>query len=383
MMNLFEYLKNDALKIYMNKFLLIILSCIFVSSCINDSRVKNITSLSEFLIDFTNAHELNFEEKVDTFYYIPLETGKNNLLGEINKIQIDSVISVLDGMNQTIHLYSMNGNLLTVIDKKGMGPGEYVQLGDFYTSAKERYVELLDPMKKKIIRYDFSGNFMKEISLPFPNGVSRFTKINDYYVFDQQTRRNEDKWKYSIVIISENGRIINKFFPYTKYADIILSSRSSFYHINNELYYVPTYCDTIFVLDEKSVTPKYSVNFLDKWVDESFVYATVKNPMDFINQLKDCDFITFLNVLETDSTIWLDFMYKEQKYCTLINKSNLKVSTYSIHESKNCGDLMGEVLTSWNNYFVMPITAEQLNQKLGLKGENDDNPYIVFVKFKS
>lgn len=44
---------------------------------------------------------------------------------------------------------------------------------------------------------------------------------------------------------------------------------------------------------------------------------------------------------------------------------------------------MGEVLTSWNNYFVMPITAEQLNQKLGLKGENDDNPYIVFVKFKS
>ena len=83
MMNLFEYLKNDALKIYMNKFLLIILSCTFVSSCINDSRVKNITSLSEFLIDFTNAHELNFEEKVDTFYYIPLETGKNNLVWKI------------------------------------------------------------------------------------------------------------------------------------------------------------------------------------------------------------------------------------------------------------------------------------------------------------
>ncbi|WP_302559357.1 6-bladed beta-propeller [Phocaeicola coprocola] len=368
---------------YMNRILSIVFSCILVSSCVNDSRERNITSLSNFQIDFINAPELDFEEKVDTFYYIPLETGKNNLLGEISKIQIDSVISVLDGMNQTIHLYSLNGKLMTVIDKKGMGPGEYVQLGDFYTSSKERYVELLDPMKKKVMRYDFSGNFIKEISLPFPNGVSRFTKFNGYYLFDQQTRRNDEKWKYSIVVISEDGKIINKFFPYTKYADILLSSRSSFYNINNELHYVPIYCDTVFALDENSVIPKYSVDFSDKWVDESFVYSEVKNPMDFINKLKDCDFITFLNVLETDSTIWLDFMYKEQKYCALINKINLNVSTYSINESKNCGDLMGEILTSWNNYFIMPINAEQLNQKLGLKGENDNNPYIVFVQFKS
>ncbi|WP_308763041.1 6-bladed beta-propeller [uncultured Bacteroides sp.] len=367
----------------MNRILSIALSCILVSSCVNDVRERNITSLSNFQIDFKNATELNFEEKVDTFYYIPLETGKNNLLGEITKIQVDSVISVLDGMNQTIHLYSLNGKLMTVIDKKGMGPGEYVQLGDFYTSYKDRYVELLDPMKKKVMRYDFSGNFIKEISLPFPNGVSRFTKFNGYYVFDQQTRRNNDKWKYSIVVISEDGKIINKFFPYTKYADILLSSRTSFYNINNELHYVPIYCDTIFALDENSVSPKFSVDFSDKWVDESFVYSEVKNPMDFINKLKDCDFITFLNVLETDSTIWLDFMYKEQKYCALINKRNLNVSTYSIHESKDYGNLMGEVLTSWNNYFIMPINAEQLNQKLGLKGENDNNPYIVFVKFKS
>lgn len=366
----------------MNRFVLIVFICTLVSSCVNDPRERNTTSLPKFQIDFKNAKELNLEEQVDTFYYIPLETGKNNLLGEISKIQIDSVISVLDRMKQTVHLYSMDGNLLTVIDKKGMGPGEYVQLGDFYMSAKERYIEVLDPMKKKIIRYDFSGNFIKEISLPFPNGVSTFTKTNSYYVFDQQIRRNEDRWKYSIVILSENGKILNKFFPYTKFADIILSSRSPFYTLNEELHYVPTYCDTIFSLDENSVIPKFSVDFSDKWVDESFVYSMVKNPMDFINKLKDCDFITFFNVLETDSTIWIDFMYKEQKYCALINKRNLNVSTYSIHESKNCGDLMGEVLTSWNDYFVMPINAEKLNQKLGLSGENDDNPYLIFVKFK-
>lgn len=304
------------------------------------------------------------------------------MLGRIAKIQVDSVISVLDEMNQTIHLYSMDGGLLAVIDKKGMGPGEYVQLSDFFTCPKDGYVEILDPMQKKIIRYDMYGRFIKEIHLPFPVGVFKFTKVNGYYIFDQQTRRNEGEWKYSIVVLSEEGKIVNKLFPYTQYADILLSSRNSFYHVNNELFYTPIYCDTIFLLDEKVAVPQFVVNFSDKWVDNSFVYGAVKDPMSFINKLRDCGFITFLNVMETSSMIWLDFMYKGIKYCSLINKSNAQILTYSNSASDDCRDLFGEVLATWNDFFIMLESAEGISQKFGLEVRPEDNPCVIFVKFK-
>jgi len=366
----------------MNKLLSMAFMSLVFTSCVYHAPKTNSYNLPEYQIDFHEADEMKFDELVDTFFCIPLETHSSNLLGRIAKIQVDSIISVLDEMNRTVHLYLMDGSLLTVIDKKGMGPGEYVQLSDFFTSPKDGYVEILDPMQKKIIRYDMCGRFIKEMHLPFPVGVSKFTKINGYYVFDQQTRRNEDEWKYSVVVLSEEGRIVNKLFPYTHYADILLSSRNSFYRVDNELFYTPIYCDTVFLLNEKVAIPQFVMNFSDKWVDHSFVYGAVKDPMNFINKLRDCDFITFLNVMETKSMIWLDFMYKGIKYCSLINRSNMQISTYSNSASDDCRDLFGEVLATWNDFFIIPESADRISQKFGLEVESEDNPYILFVKFK-
>lgn len=37
----------------------------------------------------------------------------------------------------------------------------------------------------------------------------------------------------------------------------------------------------------------------------SYVYGEVKDPMKFISDLQKCDFVCFLNILESDSTIGL------------------------------------------------------------------------------
>lgn len=367
--------------IKMNKLLILLIISAFVLSCTN-KKGKRANELPTYQIGFDNTDNFNFDNEIDTSFYIPLETDKSNLLGKISKVQIDSVIAILDELNQTLHVYSMEGKLLNVIDKRGNGPEEYAQISDFFLSSKDGYIEVLDAMQLKIIRYNIMGDFINEMKLPFSVGISRFVKKDGYYIFDQQTRRNEKELKYSLLVLSPQGKIINKIFPYERSADILFSSRKTFYYVDNKLHYLPIYCDTIFSIEGEKAIPMFRIDFSDKWTDKSVMYSKVNNPMDFINKIKNSNFITFLNVLETNSTIWIDFIYKEKKYCSIIDKLSSHISTYSNDESKDCGTQIGTILTTWNNYFVIPESAEKMIEQFDIKTDSEDNPFLIFVKFK-
>lgn len=354
---------------------------LFIVSCTKVS--KEDSGLTVYPVNLEQAEEIDFHNAVDSFFYVPLETADSNLLGEITQIKIDSMIAVADERRGTLQTYSLEGKLLHVIDKVGTGPGEYVQLNDFALSSKDSCIDVLDGMQKKMISYNLDGTLRKEIKLPFPTGVSRFAKYKDWYVFDQQTRRNEPDWRYSLILLSKQGEVVSKLFPYTRFADILLSPRCSFFMSEDTLNYLPVYCDTVFsLINEHEAVPRYRVDFADKWVDMSYVYGEVKDPMKFISDLQKCDFVCFLNILESDSTIWLDFMYKEDKYCCIINKSPLHISVYLNNEGTECGSILGSVLTVWNDFFVMPVNAELMARYFKLNNAADDNPYLLFVKFK-
>lgn len=113
-------------------------------------------------------------------------------------------------------------------------------------------------------------------------------------MFDQQTRRNEPDWRYSLILLSKQGEVVSKLFPYTRFADILLSPRCSFFMSEDTLNYLPVYCDTVFsLINEHEAVPCYRVDFADKWVDMSYVYGEVKDPMKFISDLQKCDFVCF------------------------------------------------------------------------------------------
>ena len=351
----------------MKSFLLVITICFFIVSCSDKEQRCVLEGLPVYPIDFIDRENIEFKSVVDTFFYIPLETSKENLLGKINKVEIDSVIAISDGMKNVLHIYSFNGKMLCMIDKIGNGPGEYLQLSDFDLSGDDQSIDVLDAMQGKVIRYDWNGVFKKDLKLPFPVGVSRFVKYKNLYVFDQQTRRNEGKWKNSVVALSEDGQVVSKLFPYEQFADILMSARNTFFWVGDTLNYLPVYCDTVYALDGYRAKPRFKVDFSDKWVDRSFVYGKIQNPMEFISGLKKSEFVCFLNVLETRTTIWLDFMYGEDKYCCIINKSPVRISAYRNAENAECGNLFGSVLTTWNDYFVMPVEAAFMGAYFGLE----------------
>lgn len=330
----------------------------------------------------TTAQSTSFETLVDSFFCIPLETAEDNLIGSIAKIQIDSIIALSDNLG-TLHLFSLKGKRLNVIDQTGKGPGEYVQLSDFCLLSHKQQAVVLDAMQNKIIHYAWDGTFLGEHKLSSPIGISRFASFKEGYVFDQQTKRNEEEWKHRLLFTSKEGEVTRKAFPYHSFSDILLSPRLSLSYVADTLTYLPIYCDTVYSLTDQAVIPRFRLDFGDKWMKTSYLYSEVQQPMKFISGLKDQGFIYFLNVLETPSSIWLDYMYEDQKYYAIINKQTKSATTYLDNINEACGSMWGTPLTTWNDFYVIPVHAEQMIQRFGAKDvETDDNPSLLFVKFK-
>ena len=359
----------------------LILLILVVHSCGNISENKD--ELVSYSISPQSEVKWNLSNVIDSCFYVRLNATDSTLLGNIYRIEVDdSVIAVLDDMTNSLQLYLMQGTSVSTITKSGMGPGEYVQLSDFTISAKDKSVRVLDAMQNKVIDYSLNGKFIKEKKLPFKAGISCFAKLNDdIYVFDQKLRRNEDEWKYDLLLYSECSNKVDKLRPYSEFSDITLASRKSFNRVNDTLTYFPTYNDTIFSVIDTSLIPRYRLDFGDYWYDYDYLYDRKKNPQAFIAGLKNAGFIYFLNVFETSSHIWLDYCYMEAYYHTIINKSNSSISTY-LRDDDECRYFYGLPLATWNDFFVIPVRPSYMCENYGIKVSEDDNPYLLFVKFK-
>lgn len=365
----------------MKSWSVLIVLMLYIISCSNRNEYKD--ELLSYSISPVTKAKWNLHNVIDSCFYVNLETTDSTLLGNILKIEVDdSIIAILDDLSNSLQMFSIEGTPVGVIMKPGMGPGEYVQLSDFTISVKDKNVRILDAMQGKVIDYSLQGDLLSEKKLPFNTGVSCIARLDDnIYVFDQKLRRNADEWKYDVLFLSESSDKIEKMRPYTNFCDITLASRESFNRVNDTLTYFPTYNDTLFSVVGTKLIPRYRLDFGGYWYDYDYLYDVKKNPKDFIVGLKNVDFVYFLNVLETTSHIWVDYCYKEVFYHTIIKKCNNSISTY-LRDDAECRFFNGLPLTTWNDFFVIPVKPDYMVETYGVEVLEDNNPYLLFVKFK-
>ena len=76
------------------------------------------------------SKEIVLEHFFSGYDYVMLETNENALLGNVEKMKVDSsVIAVQD--KGRILLFQHDGKFITKIDKLGRGAGEYLSVEDF------------------------------------------------------------------------------------------------------------------------------------------------------------------------------------------------------------------------------------------------------------
>ena len=129
------------------KYLIFIISIIFFSGCkTTDKRNINIETIS---VSTDNNVSLNYDYYVSESILIPLDKGNNQYLSSIKRFYVkNNKIAVIS--EDKVFIYnSENGRLLFFLDRKGKGPGEYMNIDDIYLDSEILYV--LDKYNRAII----------------------------------------------------------------------------------------------------------------------------------------------------------------------------------------------------------------------------------------
>ncbi len=89
-----------------------------------------------------------------------------------------------------MYLYFNNsGELEQKLSKQGAGPGEYIQLTDFYVENENLFI--LDYTQQAIIEYDKDFNFINKIRIQ-NFGSSFIHQNNSYWVYNEPSGKVPD-----------------------------------------------------------------------------------------------------------------------------------------------------------------------------------------------
>jgi hypothetical protein len=112
-----------------------------------DNNLSSIVSDIKFV-------KISPDPPLDHFWRIySIEVGKEHIL--------------ISGL-YSIYMYDKSGNFIRNIGTKGNGPKEFIELRNIQMDENARKIYTLDVRRKRIIIYDFEGNFLEIIPLKFP-----------------------------------------------------------------------------------------------------------------------------------------------------------------------------------------------------------------------
>jgi hypothetical protein len=286
----------------------------------------------------SNKQDISF--LIESMELIPLETKeKQSLIGNIHKVKADNnYFYVLDFTSEILKVFSKEGKFINAIGHRGRGPGEYVQIADFFCSNDTINVFAWSG-NRKWIRYSTNNKFLYETDMSFP--LDDIYKIgDDRYVVYVGNGTVSNECSHYLYCVNQKFKIQSRIQKKTPPYDIHYPNYKE--HFSNYLgrtLYLREYCDTIYsVADDLSFKPEYHLDFGSHWYSKEFLKEIYKKSIfemrDAINK-KEC--ALFVHHLENETHIIIDYCINyDNKYCpfmTSYNKNNGK--TYNFRETSD------------------------------------------------
>lgn len=348
------------------------------------------------------SKELNFSSENNNLFkkveYIQLETTDMCLLKEIDYIEIvDTCIFVVD--NKQVYKFSKNnGKFLSKIGSIGQGPGEYVAVMSLFVDKSKKEIIVLDLSQSKMIRYDFSGNYISSNKIGINIGLTNtaFYMENGDILFNNHISPYS-KSAYSVSNV--NADSVKSLLSYEKFDlkgyGFAFSNHPMTYSAEGINCIMP-FDNVIYCVKDAHIEAKYSVEYSGKPTDMSM--ATQEKPSPLLNRLlmaMDNHFPGFTAIFETSGKLILntfDNMAKPAFFYADID--SLKGKYYAYSSTLDEINPIFEISDVSENMFIAKLNASRLsewkeqhkdmneikNQQLRTIIENTDienNPCIV------
>lgn len=328
-----------------NKILGLVLTVV-ISSCVE----SNNDTLKTIDIDL-HQHSSNIEmtEIVEDIQLIRLETGAD-IIGSINKVIVgEDCILVLDKQQESVFIFSQNGDMITKIHQQGRGPQEYLSIGDITYYNGQIYI--FDSSAYRICYYDTSGKFIHRHDIC--EGYQLIAKDDKIIVY-----AGLDAEEYEVTIFDNKGSCIGTYMPIDepyKSIPIAFVNNLSLTEYNDKILLSRYFDYNIYSLSNGQFDVKYSFNFGEDNFNSRLLSES--NPITFHqNIIKDRKIHSIDYFIETDG--WLSFqagtntvLYRKNDGCYIT--SSAIPALYKVLFAR-------PALAYKNGYHYIPISANNL-----------------------
>ena len=363
-------------------------------------KIKGKTEVLNIQVNnLSNNKEIKLSEICDSIWYVRLESTKESMIGEMNKVIInDKYIIVADfSISKEVFIFDLNGKFITKISKLGKGPFEYSSIADVCYWPKTKSIFIFDRNSKKIIEYDITGKPVQEIPITF-DAVNIALIDHDTFVLYAGFREN-DELKYNLIYVNNKGEIIKKAFPIDKKILTKTSKNDQFYYFKNDLYFNQDYDNNIYCINKNSISYKYSLDFEKKNIPTELIFNKESDEIDKeISQNKyvssDLQFESenyFFARLKSENKDFFQYIYskKEKKGIVFYNPindlpngfsypffiGNVGDDFYSVIDSELLLMIKDDIKASKKKF---PQNNNLINMFLNYK--ETDNPILCFCR---
>lgn len=240
----------------------------------NDSPQAEWTGPKNIGIDVGSAKKRTFDisDRIDTSFFavVPLETGKNCLIG--NKITRFFIrgdrMYLLDKQSKGIFIYDMNGAFIGKVQSVGAGPMEYTDISDAFVT--ENNIVVLDNYSLKVLVYDRDGNYGKSFKMDtwFANAVfcmhGRIYYINDWSVLQAGS--------YHLFSTDMDGKDLEKYIPFDQPSmrAIVTVAEQCYVFSGDRVEITLPSSDTVYSVGKSGVRAEYVLDFKDKFLPKEY-----------------------------------------------------------------------------------------------------------------
>lgn len=316
--------------------------------------------------------------------YIPISTSPNELFGSAKLVYMGrSFYCFVDYKTTTIFRTDINGKVISVISKKGKGPGEYIGLDYVSVNSKDSTIQIFDRRGDKSVVYDLSGNLIQDIALK-DKGISVPVLVLENSVI----ARGRDDSTYKLCITDKNLNIQQCLFPMdttlNEMERLCLTWQLNFC-ANRDLSIVNlAEEDTVFTVAEAGVEP---LCIFKKGI-YSLPEEMAKKPMEFTEQ--GSPYFRSMKISSIPGYYLISYLFQGHFYDEVWSKTNNQIVSRFVLGNDGVGLPFrlpsGKIIRISTGLFIkdnivaLTIPADVAAEEKLADVKADDNPVLVIME---
>ncbi len=365
-------------------------------------------------VDPTNSRtgKLALSDLVESIEYIPLETNRDCLVGEIEGKRYFEIsqnyILIHYRKSYSFFLFDRKGKFIAKIGSVGSGPGEYLQhLERIYgiDEVKQRVI-ISTSYPSRLMYFDLKGKFIesKEIDKNFTE-ATYMVLSKDNVLIVHPGMSSLKLYPFTYDIYRDNKLVAQriKTIPYTMaHSNTVVRIGFCHYWYDNKLHVKEALRnDTIYIVDFKdnSFKPKYLLNF-GKYSHTTEILRDVYHYGEVMK-----DYARLEELYEIKNNILISYLFQDKHLYQYFDKSNNLLFRFNSvtgipndfdggldfwPQYQNNNELVAfydaylfeENLSRQKQAPKGPKPAVESMKKLYRKIDPEDNPVMVVVKLK-